>query len=203
MVRPSPARLRRRSAILEAAGALFVTGGVAATSMEAIAERAGVSRATVFNHFGGKRELLLGLYDRQLDRLAESLRTSSEQSNPRRAVAAFFRSAETVLRADGDLTPLLIREVLYDPALLAHDVARGDDVRRELIDRVRAAQRAGQLRRTVPATQIAAIMMDLWTASLVPWVLAERRFGLAAHVMRKIRLVLRGLGADPREASPR
>lgn len=199
----SPARLRRRAAILEAAGALFVADGVAATSMDAIAERAGVSRATVFNHFGGKRELLLGLYDRQLDRLGEALDRPLDRPDPMRALVAFFRTAETILRADGDLSPLLIREVLYDPALLAHDVKRGDDVRRHLVERVRAAQRAGQLRRSVPATQIAAIMMDLWTASLVPWVLADRRFGLAAHVLRKIRLVLRGLGADPRDGSSR
>ena len=52
-----------RRAIIDAASALFIERGYVATSIEAIAEAAGVSRATVFTSVGGKKELLKKAYD--------------------------------------------------------------------------------------------------------------------------------------------
>jgi AcrR family transcriptional regulator len=52
-----------RLAILRAAGRLFVEHGYVPTSIEAIAEAAGVSRATVFNSVGGKATILKAAYD--------------------------------------------------------------------------------------------------------------------------------------------
>ena len=50
-------------AIVTAASRLFVERGYVATSIEAIAEEAGVSRATVFTSVGGKPVLLKKAYD--------------------------------------------------------------------------------------------------------------------------------------------
>jgi AcrR family transcriptional regulator len=52
-----------RLALLEAAGRLFAERGYVATSIEEIAEAAGVSRATVFTSVGGKPALLKAAYD--------------------------------------------------------------------------------------------------------------------------------------------
>jgi AcrR family transcriptional regulator len=52
-----------RRAIIDAASVLFVERGYVATSMDAIAEAAGVSRATVFTSVGGKKALLKTAYD--------------------------------------------------------------------------------------------------------------------------------------------
>jgi AcrR family transcriptional regulator len=52
-----------RRAIIDAASALFIERGYVATSIEAIAEGAGVSRATVFTSVGGKKALLKRAYD--------------------------------------------------------------------------------------------------------------------------------------------
>jgi AcrR family transcriptional regulator len=52
-----------RRAIIDAASALFIERGYVATSMDAIAEAAGVSRATVFSSVGGKKDLLKKAYD--------------------------------------------------------------------------------------------------------------------------------------------
>jgi AcrR family transcriptional regulator len=52
-----------RDAIIGAATRLFVEQGYAASSVDAIAEAAGVSRATVFATFGGKAALLKAAYD--------------------------------------------------------------------------------------------------------------------------------------------
>ena len=47
-----------RGAIVDAAAALFAEKGYAAVSVDAVADGAGVSRATVFNSVGGKPALL-------------------------------------------------------------------------------------------------------------------------------------------------
>jgi predicted GNAT family acetyltransferase len=56
-VRSNQARATRR-AIVVAAGELFVEQGYAATTIDAVAERAGVGRKTVFSSVGGKGGLL-------------------------------------------------------------------------------------------------------------------------------------------------
>jgi AcrR family transcriptional regulator len=56
-LRADQARLTSR-AIVDAAASLFATKGYAAVSVDAIADIAGVSRATVFNSVGGKPALL-------------------------------------------------------------------------------------------------------------------------------------------------
>jgi AcrR family transcriptional regulator len=52
-----------RLAILRAAGRLFIEHGYVPTSIDAIADAAGVSRATVFNSVGGKATILKAAYD--------------------------------------------------------------------------------------------------------------------------------------------
>ena len=63
----SPLRQRQaeatRLAIIEAATRLFVDRGFVSTSVDLIAETAGVSRATVFTAVGGKAVLLKTAYD--------------------------------------------------------------------------------------------------------------------------------------------
>ena len=47
----------KRAAILDAAEALFVSDGYELTSVDAISARAGVSKRTVYDHFGDKLTL--------------------------------------------------------------------------------------------------------------------------------------------------
>ncbi|MFN8082714.1 MAG: helix-turn-helix domain-containing protein [Dermatophilaceae bacterium] len=54
---------RTRRACVDAAATLFVERGYAATTIDAIAERAGVSRRTVFAAVGGKADLLKLAWD--------------------------------------------------------------------------------------------------------------------------------------------
>ena len=61
-VRANQARATRH-AIVAAAGALFVERGYAATTIDAVAQRAGVGRKTVFSSVGGKGALLKLAWD--------------------------------------------------------------------------------------------------------------------------------------------
>lgn len=73
----SPARLpraRRREDLLDATAQLIVTDGVEAVSIEAVANRAGVSRPLVYKHFANRTEMLVELYRRESAVLHAELR---------------------------------------------------------------------------------------------------------------------------------
>ena len=58
-----PAKLE---AILDAAYDLFLDRGIAATPMDLVAERAGVSKMTVYANFQDKPALLAAVFDRRI-----------------------------------------------------------------------------------------------------------------------------------------
>jgi AcrR family transcriptional regulator len=63
----------RREALLDAAVALVKAKGVQVVSMEAVAERAGVSRTLVYKHFANRDELLAATYRREASNLHQDL----------------------------------------------------------------------------------------------------------------------------------
>ncbi|MEW5726608.1 MAG: TetR/AcrR family transcriptional regulator [Pseudomonadota bacterium] len=57
----------KREAVLDAAQACFLEMGYAGTSMDAVAARAGVSKATIYAHFQGKDELFGAIMRRRCE----------------------------------------------------------------------------------------------------------------------------------------
>lgn len=87
-----------RGSIYRAAMELFAEQGYDATAVEVIAERAGVSRATFFNHFGTK-EGVLRYYGEQLQESVEALVAGQDPATPalerlRQVLYALARAAE-------------------------------------------------------------------------------------------------------------
>jgi TetR/AcrR family transcriptional repressor of mexJK operon len=58
--------LDKLKAILDAASALFLERGIAAATMESVAERASVSKMTVYGHFRDKPALLSAVFERNI-----------------------------------------------------------------------------------------------------------------------------------------
>jgi TetR/AcrR family transcriptional repressor of mexJK operon len=88
--------LAKTEAILDAAVEIIGQRGLGAP-MEAIARRAGVSKQTVYNHYGSKAELVRALMERRVESITAPLRTPRAEKHPREALAAYARSMlETV-----------------------------------------------------------------------------------------------------------
>jgi TetR/AcrR family transcriptional repressor of mexJK operon len=64
--RGRPRDLDKLQAILDAASALFLERGIAATTMESVAGRACVSKMTVYGHFRDKASLLSAVFERNI-----------------------------------------------------------------------------------------------------------------------------------------
>jgi AcrR family transcriptional regulator len=107
--RLSPEQAARRSAVVDAAGTLAREGGYAAVTMQSVAERSGVARATLYRYFASKDHLLAEVV------LAWGADLSTElQSRPLRATAAAERVAEVLLHvlAAAEAEPHLTSAVL-------------------------------------------------------------------------------------------
>jgi AcrR family transcriptional regulator len=63
----------RRSQLLDTAGIMVVQDGVESLTMEGVAARAGVSKALPYKFFANREDLLLSLYDREVDEVGERL----------------------------------------------------------------------------------------------------------------------------------
>ena len=66
------------AALLDAARALFATAGYTATSLEAVAARAGVTKGALYHHFAGKEELFAAVFDREQQRLTDAAAAAFE-----------------------------------------------------------------------------------------------------------------------------
>src|SRR3954447_13000187 len=76
-----PARLprsARRKQLLAAAQEVFVAQGYHSAAMDDIAERAGVSKPVLYQHFPGKLELYLALLDTHAEAIVESVRAAMD-----------------------------------------------------------------------------------------------------------------------------
>jgi AcrR family transcriptional regulator len=88
-------RSARRRQLLAAAQDVFVAQGYHAAAMDDIAERAGVSKPVLYQHFPGKLELYLALLDTHCDAIVEKVRaamaaTTDNKERVRGAVRAYF-----------------------------------------------------------------------------------------------------------------
>ena len=90
-------RSARRKQLLDAAQEVFVAQGYHAAAMDDIAERAGVSKPVLYQHFPGKLELYLALLDTHCDAIVARMRA---------AMAATTDNKQRVARRDAGLLRL-------------------------------------------------------------------------------------------------
>lgn len=100
---PRMPREARRAQLLDAARTVFVAQGYHAAAMDDIADRAGVSKPVLYQHFPGKLELYLALLELSGETLTEAVRAAlaSTQDNRERVQAAVGAYFAFVNDADG------------------------------------------------------------------------------------------------------
>ncbi len=97
-------RSARRKQLLAAAQEVFVANGYHAAAMDDIAERAGVSKPVLYQHFPGKLDLYLALLDTQAAALAEAVQTAlvGTTDNEQRIHGVLSAYFDFVARDDGE-----------------------------------------------------------------------------------------------------
>jgi AcrR family transcriptional regulator len=145
--------LAKTEAILDAAAEVFGEGGLS-SSMEEIARRAGVSKQTIYNHYGSKAELVQAIVDRRVEEITAPLLVARAVEHPEEALAAFGKvMMETVLKPRGTSMLRMIIESGGDQPDLARAFFEAGPMtsRRRLADFLRLETAAGRMAVDDPA----------------------------------------------------
>ncbi len=136
----------RRDEVIDAAIAEFASGGLDGASVEAIAERAGISQPYVFRLFGTKKALFLATYERCSDHVLAAFQDAAAETtstDPQQRLRAMGR-AYAALLADRDRLQVQLQ---------AYAACRDPDVRDTVRRRYRELFEAvGELSGAEPGT---------------------------------------------------
>ena len=111
----------RRSQLLESALEVFSGQGYHSAAMDEIAERAGVSKPVLYQHFPGKLDLYLALLDQSCDKIIDSAQKAldSTDDNKQRVVATVSAFYEYVSSAEGAFRLVFESDLTNEPAVRA------------------------------------------------------------------------------------
>ncbi len=115
-------RRERRAQLLDSALGVFVAQGYHAAAMDDIAERAGVSKPVLYQHFPGKLDLYLALLDVSCDAIIDNCRRALEstQDNKQRVAATIDVFYEYVAHDTGAFRLVFESDLTNEPAVRQH-----------------------------------------------------------------------------------
>lgn len=98
-----------KAALLDAARSLFGENGYAATSLEEVVARAGVTKGALYHHFGGKAQLFQAVYEQVKRELSDEVVKVFLEPDPWHALVEGSR-----LMIEAQLDPAVRRIALHD-----------------------------------------------------------------------------------------
>jgi len=188
-------RSARRVQLLQAAQDVFVAQGFHAAAMDDIADRAGVSKPVLYQHFPGKRELYLALLEEHVGQLADRVREAlaSTDDNHQRvqgAVTAYFEFID----AEGEAFRLVFESDLRNDPDVRAVVDRGTELCVEAIAEVIAADTGADRER---ALLLAAGLTGLSETSARWWLPRKGTVSREEAVSLMTSLAWRGISGFP------
>ena len=170
--------------VLEAAERLIREGEFHSTTVEALAEEAGISRATVFNRFGSKLGVLEALVERCFTGPEmRAIKQALELEDPVTALEATIEASCAIWEARGFIVEHLYAIVVLEPgaAVLINEVEA--DQRSDLHGLTRRLARADRLRPGLGEARATATLHML--TSLETFLRLRRAYGLSLRQTRE------------------
>ena len=186
----------RRAQLLSVAREVFAEDGYPGAAMEKIAQRAGVTKPVLYQHFEGKKELYLALLDSDMSRLLAQVSGAIEsaQDNPsriRKGLAAYFNYIE----ANVDSFRLLFRETMGADPEFRESIDRFHDAAATSIGAIISDETGKSLEL---AELLARGIMGMSEAAATWWLDRKQEIEKVELVDSLAELAWRGLAALPR-----
>ena len=126
---------KRRQQLLEVALSQFAARGFSATTMDDIAEAAGVTKPLLYQHFASKRALYLELADAVAQSLLEAIgKAAAEAEGPRQQVEGGLAAYFDLVVSHADAFRLLFGSEAPDDPELSAAVRRVEENMAEAVD---------------------------------------------------------------------
>jgi AcrR family transcriptional regulator len=188
--RRSQGRERRRNDVFSAAVSLFTEQGFENTTMDQIAERADVARATVFNHFPRKTAFLDEWSARRRQRaLAAADAGRRDDHSTAELVERYMRELARLSDETRAETVALMGAAVHSTNVLA-----GPPLAQALGAMLAAGQRDGDVRADADAELAGLLLTAGYFAILASWITTEPApFPLERQLVRMASIVLAGV----------
>jgi AcrR family transcriptional regulator len=176
---------------------VFVTQGYHAAAMDEIAERAGVSKPVLYQHFPGKLELYLALLDESVGTLVDTMRDAlgSNLEDPKQRVAATFGAYFEYVGGNGQAYRLVFESDLSNEPAVRD---RLEVAQRECADMVSEAIKEGAGLSDGEAHLIGVGLVGMAQVTARYWLSARDHIPREAAEQLVARLAWRGISGWPR-----
>ena len=169
---------KRKADILKAASTCFARKGYHQTTMDDIAEEAGLSKGGLYWHFGSKKELFLALFESLInDSLLSSLPFMDAQVSAGEKLCTMQEMLTSVVISEEyqELMLLLIDIWLQnrqDPEVNQVAIRMYNELRRPLVELIEEGMRSGEFK-PVNASALASVLLALYDGLMVQWMIDE------------------------------
>ena len=190
-------KIHCRQRILKASRQLFSIKGYEETTMEDVAARAEVSKATLYNYFPGKDSLLMGIAEAELEQICQMVegeltQVPSALERLWRVLLAFVLDSMCYISLSRKITYLNSCE---DSDLFATRLEMVQILRRQVVE----AQEQGELCPDADPDEITELVMGLYLISQFKWVHQEQHTPAywSHRLEQAFRRVMAGFLAQP------
>ena len=175
---------------------VFVAHGYHAAAMDEIAERAGVSKPVIYQHFPGKQELYLALLDESVERLVDAVKTALLSTNEnRQRVNATFAAYFGYVAEHRGMFRLVFESDLSNEAAVRDRLERGQ---RECAEMISPMVRQDAGLDDDEAHLVSVGMVGLAQVTARYWLSTQDRIPREAAEQLVARLAWRGISGWPR-----
>ena len=187
----------KRARTIDAAVALFYEHGYEKTTLEAVAERLGVTKPFIYSHFGSKAELLADICSRGITASLEAIDgVLPLEETPTRKLALLARRFVTAVLENQMYIAILFRE---EKGLAPEDAERIGGMRRDfdrkLTGLLREGVESGEF--DIPDPHVAALSIGGMVSWAYVWFRSAGRLSIEETAEEMTRLILAMVKADP------
>jgi len=200
MRRTKEEALLTREQVLRAALCVFSSQGYAASTLEGIAQEAGVTRGAVYGHFGGKAELYHTLVQEYFARAGERLMAVFSEGGTARDVLHRFIVRSLALVEDDEAYQQIIELTLFkaDPGTEQEgDVQKKQQGTQALLHHLeqvlQAGVETGEVRTGQDLQNVARSFVALVDGAILLWFQSERAFSLKSLARSLAETALNGV----------
>ncbi|WP_165381912.1 TetR/AcrR family transcriptional regulator [Aeribacillus pallidus] len=189
--------------ILEAARKTFARYGYENTTLDQVAEEAGMTKGAVYWHFSSKSDLFLALIDQSLKKLIRGMSSQLQDvfssSEPKQALQQLFESELTSCNRDQGEKPLLFFEFISksrEPEVRDKLSASFGQLFEETAETVREIQNKYLISSNLNANELAVTMHALINGAVLMWLIAPEKISLPALSEELAKVIWNGIKPD-------